>query len=382
MEESIMSPNDIAVPSPSSFWNILSQDDRNEYLRLRQSFHNGQKVSSKDRRIATFRKELNIVLQYLERSPENMEARCILIGVCFVGPLICVNTRQLKAFLSRCKSSINGSFQQLGYVALKTKAKARNCCIAVLPSLQNYQTVLRQWTVRVAGDEAQFCFVSSFPFVGLPEITEDDLFDEKPKPTRSNSSQINASSLMFPPFLPQHQQMYVQQHQMAMAHPLQANPNFQKKTVTFGNLYQNQQNPMYAMNQQQGIVNRPPQPQQPPLSIKPKMLDDELPSLGLDADDFDPLSLHNGNMFNSPMTNSFSQDCFIDMDADFLNPIGSSNLAKDLDLGLDLRFDDASIPFDWTTKMSFQKAMNNAAGMKRSRSATFGFGDDYDIFSD
>lgn len=164
---------------PPAYWNMLSQDDKNEYMRLRQSFHHGQKISSKDRRIVTFRKELNAVLHFLERSEENKEARCVLTGVCFAGKVVCVNTRQLKSFLSRCKSSINGSFQQLGYVALRTKAKAKNCVITALPSLQNQQHILRQWTCRVVSEEAQFCFVSSFRHVQLPEILEEDLFDEK-----------------------------------------------------------------------------------------------------------------------------------------------------------------------------------------------------------
>lgn len=164
---------------PALYWNMLSHDDRCEYVRLRQGFHQGQKTSSKDRRIVTFRKELNTVVQYLERNSENKETRCVLCGVCFAGKVVCVNTRQLKSFLCRCKSSINGSFQQLGYVALRTKAKARQCVLTVLPSLQNHQNILRQWTVRVISDDALFCFVTSFSQVVLPEITPDDLFDEK-----------------------------------------------------------------------------------------------------------------------------------------------------------------------------------------------------------
>lgn len=167
-------------PANSSIWNQLSQDDKNEYLRIREEFRKNQKVSSKDRRVVTFRKELMTVLQFLERGPDNLETRCILTGLCFAGPIVCVNTRQLKSFLCRCKSSINGSFQQLGYLALKTKSKTRNCVVAVLPSLENHQNILRQWTVRVVSDEAQFCFVSSFSNVKIPvKIEEDDLFFEK-----------------------------------------------------------------------------------------------------------------------------------------------------------------------------------------------------------
>ena len=167
------------ISLPHTYWSVLSSEDKTEFMRLRANFLQGQKMSSKDRRIVTFRKELIAVLKYIERSEDHTEERSVLVGVCFAGPFICVNTRQLKNFLGRCKSSINGSFQQMGYVALRTKAKARSCVVAVMPTLQNEQNILRQWTVRCASEDAHFCFISSFSHVQLPQITEDDLYDEK-----------------------------------------------------------------------------------------------------------------------------------------------------------------------------------------------------------
>ena len=164
---------------PQFYWNQLSGEERAEFIKLKAGFKQGQKISCKDRRIVTFRKELLLVLRFLERSRENMEARAVLVGVAFAGPIVCVNTRQLKSFLSRCKSSINGSFQQLGFVAVRTKAKARSCITSVLPSLQDDQELLRQWTVRYTSDDAPFCFVSSFSHMGCPTIEPDDLFDER-----------------------------------------------------------------------------------------------------------------------------------------------------------------------------------------------------------
>jgi len=180
------------IQLPPVYWNALSQEDKKEYLSLKNSFLHGSKISSKDRRIVTFSNELQVVRNFLERSNENQEARCILTGVCFAGPIVCVNTRQLKTFLSRCKSSINGSFQQLGYVALRTKSKARNCIISVLPSLQSQQNILRQWTVRVASEDAMFCFVTSFSNVQLPEILDEDLFPEKKSPEADSRSKPHA----------------------------------------------------------------------------------------------------------------------------------------------------------------------------------------------
>jgi hypothetical protein len=175
--------NSMTIPDPHlipEYWNQLSGDDKSEFLKLRANFRQGQKMSSKDRRVVTFRRELHMVRDYLERSSGNREARCIIAGVCFVGPYVCINTRQLKSFLSRCKSSINGSFQQLGFIALRTKSKAKNCVIAALPSLRNQQDMLRQWTVRWTSEQADFCFVTSFSCFDMPEIAEEDLFDEAP----------------------------------------------------------------------------------------------------------------------------------------------------------------------------------------------------------
>jgi hypothetical protein len=130
---------------------------------------------SKDVRMASLRRELLLVLSYLERSADNMEARAILAGICFVGPAVCVNTRQLKSLLGRCKSSINGCFKQLGFVAVRTKAKARGFIAAALTSLKDRPEMIRQWTVRWTSAASQFCFLSSFPRENLPAINASDL---------------------------------------------------------------------------------------------------------------------------------------------------------------------------------------------------------------
>ncbi|KAH0790285.1 hypothetical protein GPJ56_005858 [Histomonas meleagridis] len=157
------------------FWNRLPKEDQVEFARLRTQLHQYQKSYGKDPRVVTFRKELNAVLNFIERDEAHREERSILTGIAFAGPFICVNTRLLKQFLGRCKSSINGGFQQMGYVAIRTKTKARNCIVAVMHSLTSEPSLLRQWTVRGASPNAEICFVSSFPMNLLPEVTQSDL---------------------------------------------------------------------------------------------------------------------------------------------------------------------------------------------------------------
>ena len=181
--------SDNEPPQPSKFWNMLTDEDKREFFRLRTAFHRSGTASGKDRRVATFRKELCSVLAFLERDSVHREERSIVSGIAFAGPFICVNTRQLKAFLGRCKSSINGSFQQMGYVALRTKTKARNCITTIMKPLFKEQTILRQWTVRCAADNAECCFVSSFPASALPAVSRADLFDDRARPV-SQSQQL------------------------------------------------------------------------------------------------------------------------------------------------------------------------------------------------
>ncbi|EAY09688.1 hypothetical protein TVAG_098240 [Trichomonas vaginalis G3] len=213
-----------------AFWNKLTEEDKNEFNKLKAHFHQNISSSGKDRRVVTFANELMAVLKFLDRDLIHREERCILTGICFAGPFICVNTRQLKTFLGRCKSSINGSFQQMGYVALRTKAKARNCIISILKPLMNEPAILRQWTVRRASDHTEFCYLSSFSVSLLPEVTEDDLDTE---PVANNKSAQHQMPLP-PPIKKISQQQLVQSIIQEKPHvQIQEKPPEIMKSVSF-----------------------------------------------------------------------------------------------------------------------------------------------------
>jgi hypothetical protein len=154
----------------------------------------------KDRRLNTFPRDLDLAIRYIERSPTNTEARVIIVGLCFIGPCVCINTGQLKTFMARSKSSINGSFQQLGYTLIATKAKARECVLASLPALRSHREVIRQWTTRVISEASRHCFLSSFPAAKLPEIMIEDLYTEqrpKHRPVAATEPDIDRMGLSF-----------------------------------------------------------------------------------------------------------------------------------------------------------------------------------------
>jgi hypothetical protein len=177
-----MNASSFQVPPHS--WDMLSSEEQGEFAKLYAGFHQKQRISSKDRRSATFHGELEQVLRFVEHGTTFKEHRCIVAGICFAGPYVCINTRLLKNLLGRCKSSINGIFQQLGYSTLRTKSKARLCVVGCMPSLGVQQDFVRQWAVRLASEDAHYCFVSSSSWADFPPITADDLIDDHaaPKP--------------------------------------------------------------------------------------------------------------------------------------------------------------------------------------------------------
>lgn len=126
------------------FWNNLPDDDKSEYQILRENFKQ-QHMHSKG---YSFQNVLRNLLAYIERKPENQEARCIVCGVFFGNSYLYVNTKQLKYLTGQCKSSINNGFHKLGYVSSKNKNKL--CFIADLPTFINYPDLIRHWTVRRA----------------------------------------------------------------------------------------------------------------------------------------------------------------------------------------------------------------------------------------
>jgi hypothetical protein len=155
-------------------WTQLSEDDRFEFCNLCSAFARDRMAPSLEGSCVAFPSELVRLLQYVDRCATNVESRAICAGILFLGPLICVNTRQLKAVMRRCKSSINSLLQRLGYFALRTHATTRLCLTKGLPTLAQDPGHLRQWTVRQASSASGLCFVARFAPSPALMIAEDN----------------------------------------------------------------------------------------------------------------------------------------------------------------------------------------------------------------
>ena len=173
---------DFTQDSLPEVWRDLSEIDKQGFLTLQRDIQSDQEQSRPERRMAFLTTAIQKVLRYIDWSPTGREIRAIACGVCVAGRVLCINTRQLSKLIGKCKSSVNSHLQQMEYRSIRTKIKTRQCLEAVLPVLGQQPEVMKQWTVRVVGHNAAFCFVSSFPSDKLPPLTNEDL--ESPEPTQ------------------------------------------------------------------------------------------------------------------------------------------------------------------------------------------------------
>jgi hypothetical protein len=144
---------------PLRHWLELSDYDRHRYNELRLFFRQQQKDCLRERRTSPFLVEITSILAFTDQRTPGRDSRCIVAGIGCSGAHIVVNTQQFKHLVGRCKSSINGGFQQIGYDVVRNRNAARERITHIIPALRVES--LRQWTVRCAGDDASVCFYSA-----------------------------------------------------------------------------------------------------------------------------------------------------------------------------------------------------------------------------
>lgn len=130
------------------YWDLLSDADRAGYEALRANFNEGAGKRNRGHRVETFDTMLDEIRKYAERHDGNDWKRFLVCGVCWIDNTIAINTRQLRLLVTKCKSSINGSLQKLGYVTDTSHAESGNVLFTQIPSLRDNFTEIRKWTIR------------------------------------------------------------------------------------------------------------------------------------------------------------------------------------------------------------------------------------------
>lgn len=138
-----------AALSLPQFWWLLGDADKQQYQYLRTYFLNDTESCQRNRRISTFADHIQLIKSYCVRNDGSDNIRGIVCGILWLEDNgIAINTRQLGCLMSKCKSSINGSFQILGYKETMARRSASDLVAKSLSVIRDNRNELRKWTVR------------------------------------------------------------------------------------------------------------------------------------------------------------------------------------------------------------------------------------------
>jgi hypothetical protein len=143
------------------YWEQLSPEDQASYTSLQHDLASPSRKNRRNRSLATFGEIMEAIKLFVVRHTDDDWKRALVCGICWFDSTIAINIRQLRLLVSKCKSSINGSFQLLGYGII---ASGSDCNIEIVkrfPILKDNFAELRQWTLRCT--QPPTAFVSPAP---------------------------------------------------------------------------------------------------------------------------------------------------------------------------------------------------------------------------
>ncbi|EAY03784.1 hypothetical protein TVAG_232670 [Trichomonas vaginalis G3] len=130
------------------YWELLSETDKEKYNELHQEFSSGVMKRARNGRAESFEEMLENIKKYCIRNDEDDWKRYLVCGVCWMDEAIAINTRQLRLLVCKCKSSINGSLQKMGFSTNMAHSESWKILFPKIPLLKDHFSELRKWTIR------------------------------------------------------------------------------------------------------------------------------------------------------------------------------------------------------------------------------------------
>jgi hypothetical protein len=130
------------------YFDALSEADKHTYNVLRDAFSAPGSKNRRNRTVAAFQEIIGCIHTFVIGTDSNHQKRALVCGIAWLNDSIAVNVHQLSMLTSKCKSSINGLFQSLGYGTVPYGSEAAAPLLCYFPFLQNNFPELRKWTVR------------------------------------------------------------------------------------------------------------------------------------------------------------------------------------------------------------------------------------------
>lgn len=130
------------------YWDLLSEADREKYTELHTEFSSGVMKRARNGRAESFEEMLENIKKYCVKNDDDDWKRYLVCGVCWMDEAIAINTRQLRLLVCKCKSSINGSLQKMGFSTNMAHSESWKILFPKIPLLKDHFSELRKWTIR------------------------------------------------------------------------------------------------------------------------------------------------------------------------------------------------------------------------------------------
>jgi hypothetical protein len=129
------------------FFELLPAVDQERYVTLWSALSSRDCWNNRNQRLGKFQEIVRAILEFRKHSHNPVNAS-LVCGVCPLTDGLAINIRQLRVLFGKCKSSINGSFLQMGWIGLQLKDRILDEFLAKMPSLRASFSELREWSVR------------------------------------------------------------------------------------------------------------------------------------------------------------------------------------------------------------------------------------------
>jgi hypothetical protein len=123
------------------------------YACLRASISSSGLKSPRHHRALTFAQILDAIHAFVIRNDKDDVMRGMICGIYWLSDGIAINIHQFQSLVPKCKSSINGSLQRLGFSLSLGRTASAQAVTNIFPFLRDNSSLLRRWTVRRYGSE-------------------------------------------------------------------------------------------------------------------------------------------------------------------------------------------------------------------------------------
>jgi hypothetical protein len=135
-----------ALDSCPFLWK-LCEADRFLYVCLKSTVSSNAAKSPRNLRLNTFSENLEAIKTFVCRNDKDDCLRGLICGIYWLPDGLAINIHRLRHLVPKCKSSINGSLQRLGFTVNLGRSECAQAITSLFPLLKE-NAELRKWTIR------------------------------------------------------------------------------------------------------------------------------------------------------------------------------------------------------------------------------------------